>query len=570
MNTIPANSNIRLGWLIPLRLMTFSIISLVIFGWIGYPAYLQVPFLSYCLFTLSTLVILLLRKSKSLPLLFQFLLSLHFVAEIICEAGIVYSTGSLYSPFSALFLLTIVSTTLVYRLIGTLVLASVASISFALVTWLNAGFHMSGGDLKFPGSGTLSDDVYFWSTFVHILIFYLVAFISGYLAQKLRNKDRELQDTSVALRQARLETGDILRHLNSGLLTIDSDGAIGFFNRAAENILGLKAREVAGLSCRSIFTGRLQTMADRLMDVLMQRRRLARSEIEIIGKSGDTIPIGISTSILFDEDFEVRGLIAIFQDISDAKQMEERVRQADRMAAVGELSAYIAHEIRNPLASISGSVEVLKGDLNLDGDNEKLMSLIVKESSRLNKILSDFLDYARIGRTQFRRVEINRVILDTIELIRRHPAFHKGIVLELDSPESTVYVSGNEDQIKQLVLNLAINSCEAIGQEAGLVQFRVDACPESASEGRVRLIVRDDGPGIPPHVKQKILMPFYSTKKSGTGLGLAIVSRLMQEHKGALEIFSEPGNGTEFHLYFRSLNLPHIHTEQTLAAKTPV
>ena len=469
---------------------------------------------------------LVLRKSKSFPLLFKFLLVSHFVAEIICEAGIVYSTGSLYSPFSALFLLTIVSTTLVYRLIATLALASLASLAYATVTWLNAGFHMAGGDLRFPGSGMISDDVYFYSTFVHILIFYLVAFISGYLAQKLQAKDRQLQDTSVALRQARLETGDILRHLNSGLLTIDKDGAIGYFNR------------------------------------------LARSEIEVIGESGETIPIGISTSILFDEDFEVRGLIAIFQDISEAKRMEERVRQADRMAAVGELSAYIAHEIRNPLAAISGSVEVLKNDLSLTGDDEKLMSLIVKESSRLNKILSDFLEYARIGRTQFRRVEINRVILDIFEVIRRHPSYHPGIALELDSTESTVYVSGNEDQIKQLVLNLAINSCEAIGSQKGVVQFTIDCRPATADDDRIKLVVRDNGPGIPPHIRQKILMPFYSTKRNGTGLGLAIVSRLMQEHKGSLEVFSELGKGTEFRLYFRSLNSSGPRVEQVSSVST--
>jgi signal transduction histidine kinase len=226
------------------------------------------------------------------------------------------------------------------------------------------------------------------------------------------------------------------------------------------------------------------------------------------------------------------------------------MRQADRMAAIGELSACIAHEIRNPLASISGSVEVLKNELPLDGDNDSLMSLIVKETGRLNNILTDFLLYARIGRTQLRKVELQRVISDVIELIRRHPAYNDLITIGLKAANRVTYVSGDEDQVKQLLLNLAVNACEALEDRAGRIEFEI---AENKDEGMVSLIVRDSGPGIPEDEIDRIFLPFHSNKRSGTGLGLSIVARLMEAMDGKIDVVSRPGQGTEFHLLFRSL-----------------
>lgn len=554
MDSTRAYSGIKSAWLMPLRLITFSLIFGIIVGWLGYPSYLRGPFLAYCFIALASFSTILFLGRWKVYFLFHFLIALYFITEILCEAGIVYTTGSLYSPFAALFLLTIVSAALIYRLVGTLVVASLVSLAYASVTWVNASIARPGGQVL-PSGGILfsTDDTFFYSTFLHILIFYLVAFIAGYLAQKLQSKDKELQSASVELIKARLETDDILYHLNSGLLTVDRRGKVIYFNRAAETILGLRESEVAGQNCRQVFSGRLTALADHLSSVLESRQRLMRSEIEINDNEGETVPVGISTSLLFDENNNIRGLIAIFQDITDAKILEERMRQADCMAAVGELSAYIAHEIRNPLASISGSVEVLKNDLVLEGDNEKLMSLIIKETSRLNKILSDFLLYARVGRTQIRKVELNRTILDTIEVIRQHPSFNENIKIGFHSENSIVYISGDEDQLKQLILNLAVNACDALGKNGGLIEFEVKTTSDIGKKEEICLIVRDNGPGIPQKQTDKVFLPFYSNKKGGTGLGLAIVSRLMETHNGRVELSSPPGKGAEFRLYFRGI-----------------
>ncbi|MEZ5358749.1 MAG: ATP-binding protein [Candidatus Zixiibacteriota bacterium] len=555
MSTSQTYPGVNIAWFIPLRLITFCLIFGTVIGWLGFPSYLQAPFLTYCVITLASLVVLVFYKRYPLQFVLQALIALQFILEIINEAGIVFSTGSMYSPFSALFLLTIVSAALIYRLVGTLVLASLVSLMYAAATWL----HVTVGAWSDFFSGKIAinastmSDAYFYSTFLHILIFYLVAFIAGFLAQKLRTKDLQLDTASAALKKARLDTGDILWHLNCGLITIDSGGKVVYFNRIAQSILGIMESQVSGFHCADIFTGQLAPLRDNLLHVLETQDRLSRTEFSV-EREGTTIPIGLSTSTLYDENFDARGVIAIFQDLTEAKEMHEKIRQADRMAAIGELSACIAHEIRNPLAAISGSVEVLKSELIVDGDNDKLLSLILKESGRLNKILSDFLLYARVGQPEFTKVEITALVSDITELMRRHPAFHRGISIDFNCDRRILYVSGDEDQLKQLLLNLLVNACEAIGKNDGRIDIEAGVENNDGGNSNVILRIRDNGPGIPADTINNIFLPFHSTKKGGTGLGLAIVSRLTESLGGRIDVKSEPGRGAEFILSLRAIS----------------
>lgn len=550
----------KISWLLPLRLVTFTLIFGIIVWSLDFPSYMATPFLLYGIVTLAALLTLTFIKRYNLNSLFRFLLILHFALEIANEAGIFYTTGSLYSPFSALFLLTIVSSALVYRLVGTLLIASVVSLVYSVVTWINASMIYPEGEpasvweIRFFDG----DDAFFYSTFLHILIFYTVAFISGYLAEKLQSKHIELDSTSRELKNARLDTGDILRHLNCGVITINRAGEVVYFNRTAEIILGLNEADISGRHCRDAFTGSLEELANNLIETSKSNQRLSRSELNIIGPEQKPLPLGLSTSTMYDENFEIRGVIAIFQDLTEAKIMEEKIRQSDRMAAIGELSACIAHEIRNPLASISGSVEILKQDLELDGDDEKLMSLIIKESSRLNKILSDFLLYARVSRPQLQKVELNHLIFEVVELIRRHPACNDHIIFDLPPAGATTFVAGDEDQLKQTLLNLVVNGCEAFDGGPGQIKFEIENQPGSENYRFIRLEISDNGPGIPADQIPHIFLPFHSTKKTGTGLGLSIVSRLVEAHNGRIEVKSAVGVGTEFTLYLRRFDEPSI------------
>lgn len=546
---------IRSAWLLPLRLITFCLVAGIIVGRLGFPSYLHTPFFTYCIITLAVLVSLLVFRSKRYSLLCRCLIGLQFAGEVLVEVGIVYTTGTHYSPFSALFLLTIVSAALAYRLVGTLVVASMVSLAYAGTTWVMAFMLAPGsGDIPSLKESLFSgDDTLFYAIFLHILIFYLVAFIAGYMAQKLQSKDKELHSASTELKKVRLETDDILQHLNCGLVTLDAAGDIVYFNRTAETILGCREGDVSGQHCRRAFDGRLSRLADILLSALESEEWSSRSEFDIVISEEKTVPLGISTSVLYDEDFGIRGVIAIFQDLTEPKLLEEKVRRADRMAAIGELSACIAHEIRNPLAAISGSVEVLKNDLALEGVNDKLMSLILKETARLNNILSDFLLYARVGRSQLRKVELNRIISDVIELVRQHPSYRDTIRIELIAEHPVTYISGDDDQLKQLLLNLVVNACDAIEGGDGRIRFEVSSGKTPDGEDAVWLMVRDNGPGIPPDQLDKIFLPFFSTKRNGTGLGLSIVARLMEALDGKIDVSSREEQGTTFRLQFRGI-----------------
>ncbi|MFQ6009255.1 MAG: nitrogen regulation protein NR(II), partial [Candidatus Zixiibacteriota bacterium] len=382
----------------------------------------------------------------------------------------------------------------------------------------------------------------------HVLIFDLVAFISGFRAERLRDQYRQLANTSQALRKARLETDDILRHLNSGLLTIDALGRIIFFNRAAERILGYREEEVRGMHCREVFAGRMPHLAECLMDGICYGTAHPRKEIEIVSADSTTIPLGLSTSVLTEEHNILRGVIAIFSDLTEVKSLEAKVRAADRLAAIGELSASIAHEIRNPLAAISGSVEVLKKEVRVSRENAELMALIVKESDRLSRILSEFLQYARIDRPAYSKVELCHLINEVVQLLHHNEAFNENIRIHFETDEDILYVVGDEDLIKQLLLNLAVNACQSFEGKSGTLTFKLDA---RSTAGSIMLYVQDNGPGIAEVNLKKIFEPFYSTKKQGTGLGLSIVHRICSALKLDLKVESQVGHGTTFMIEFK-------------------
>lgn len=540
----------RMGWFLPLRLAHYIILFGVVVLWMNYPQFMHLQFVLYSICTLAFTVLLAVDKHQKLSNVTTIVVGLQFIFEIVIESSIIYSTGNINSPFSALFILTIVAAALMYRLMGTLVVASLVSIAYAFIIWSGL-FVEENMDLSMQALKTIfsAQDSVFYSIFLHILIFYLVAFISGYLAERLEERSRQLADTSLALKMAKLETDDILRHLNSGLLTIDSKGYIIYYNRAAERILGYKEEEVRGMHCEEVFAERMPELAASLMDGIDHNVEHPRKEFDILSLKREIVPLGLSTSILTDEGSEMRGIIAIFSDLTQAKQMEAKVRMADRLAAVGELSASIAHEIRNPLAAISGSVEVLKGELDVSDENERLMNLIVKESDRLTKILTDFLAYARIDSPTMRKVELCHLISEVVEIIYHHRSFCDDIKVNFEADESIIYVVGDEDLIKQLLLNLVTNACEALSGRGGNITFRLAVHERTR---KVELYIQDDGPGIEPEHLKNIYQPFYSTKKEGTGLGLSIVHRICSALRLNMSVDSQVGEGTTFMIEFRA------------------
>lgn len=555
---------------IALRLASYVIVMAVVFLGFGKPDVLIGQTITYSALTLSFAVLLALKAAKKFRHLTAVLVSLQFLAEIVVESAIIFSTGDINSPYTGLLVLTIVSAAWAYRMLGTVVLATVVSFSYVAMIYFNVSVAATGMvDQPTFQNPLNSYDSLFYPVGLHVLVFYLTALISGYLAERLKNQELELQDASTALKRAKLETDDILRHLNSGLLTIDAHGYLIYFNRAAERILGYKENDVKGRMCSDVFAARMPELAHYLMNGVISGKAYPRKELAVTNGEEQMIPLGLSSSILTEEGGGLRGVIAIFSDLTEAKLLEEKVRANDRLAAIGELSASIAHEIRNPLAAISGSVEVLSRDLELEADNARLMALITKESHRLNEILRDFLTYARLGRPVYNKVELCHIISEIRELIRLNEIIPDNIEITIDTDESIVYVIGDEGLIRQLLMNLAINACESFEGKGGRVSLRVVTNIENRTAS---LSITDNGPGIDPQMLHKIYEPFYSTKKEGTGLGLAIVHRICQVLGLQLHLASEQNAGTcftiDFKLYYRpSLAPPTVSPSEMTTAQ---
>ncbi len=562
---------LKVPWLLLSRLFVFLLLLGIVVFFLKVPESLFVPFLIYSLLTLVSLLIILSDLKTTYRFLFNFIIALHILLEIIIEAGVVHQTGQENSPFAVLFILTIISTSLVYRLVGSVIVASLSILSYAFTIWSqeNSGlFSLSLKDLYYAGDAT------FYRVFLYICAFYLVALIGGYLAQRLKIKGEELWTASVELNRIKMDTDDILGHVKSGLITVDRLGRIVYFNRAAEEILGYREQEVKGKNYEDVFEKRMPQLMEKFYQALRFNQVDARGMLHITGSNHKSVPVGISTSILSDKQGGVRGVIAIFQDITEVLKLQERIRTADRLAAVGELSAGIAHEIRNPLASMSGSVEILKEELRLSGENQKLMELIIKESGRLNKILTEFLQYAKIGPTIFAKVDLTHVLDDVIEIVKKHPASTETILIEKKITSEHLYVSGEENQIKQIFLNLLVNAVESMDGKSGEIQIinkNLDQIDHHYFNGEepeesdwVPIAIIDSGKGMTEEQKEKVLSPFYSTRKNGTGLGLAIVQRLANSLNGRIEFRSQLRKGSVFVVYLQKYKKPEVKIPQAI------
>lgn len=540
----------RQRWFVPLRLTSYVMLTSVAAFWLAMPDALQLPLVVYSLLTLLLALSLVFQRRLFWQRAERSIVLLQFLSEIWIESLVISHPGAAAPTFAGLYLLTIASAALAYRLPGTLITASAAAIGFTWATAQRWLIDQPASEVTDRWMNLLhAPDHLFYTIFLHLLIFYLLAFIAGYLAERLSSQDSALAAASNALRRARLETDDILRHLNSGVISVDSFGRIIFVNKAAERILGFQENDIRGHTCQEQFAARMPELADALLDGVTEHRAHPRREIEIRSVDNRIVPVGLSTSVLFDDGGQTRGVIAIFSDLTEAKSLEAKIRATDRLAAVGELSAAIAHEIRNPLAAISGSVEVLQRELPLSGDNRRLMELIVKESHRLSKILSEFLTYARIDRPIYRKVELCHLVGDVIELLSHHHSYQSSTQLLFESDEAVAYVAGDDDQIIQLLLNLGLNACESLSRNPGMVRFVLRHIPDERS---IELSVEDTGPGMDRDQIERAFQPFYSTKKDGTGLGLAIVHRLCESLQIGLALESVPGQGTRFRLRFPS------------------
>ena len=478
----------------------------------------------------------------------------QIIYDIFLETGIVYITGGIESIFTFTYIFTIISASILVFRKGAFLAASLSTILYGIL--IDLQFYQilplyGPNNLFFA---TIHSSTIYYNIFLNSCAFYLIAFLSSYLSESLRRTHQRLQETSHDLTELQTFHQNILQSMHSGLLTTDLHGKITLYNHAAEQITGYNLSEVYGLDLYKIFP---ELDTGYLLNALSRAATFAhRLETTVQAKSSEaSIYLGISVSLLQDNRQKPSGLIFIFQDLTELKAMQEQMARADRLAAIGQLAAGVAHEIRNPLASISGSIQMLNStELALTDENRMLMEIILRESKRLDAILTDFLLYARPKSITFVKCDIiHEVMFSTIGLLKQDSRFSsKNIQITVDVVPNFPKIVCDVQQIQQVLWNLFLNAFQAIDAEGALfieaiVKKLAPLDLETQSSVYAAVItMRDTGSGISEDDLHHIFHPFYTTKKRGTGLGLAIVYSIIENHHGKIHVQSTENQGTTF------------------------
>ena len=382
--------------------------------------------------------------------------------------------------------------------------------------------------------------------FLNSATFLVVAIVAGGVAERYRATQRELQTRQRDLRDLEAFRDLVFDCVGTGLIVLDRSQRVTGFNRAAMAIMGRSGETMMGASWAELTGGAID-----LGDVTATLNRTAtdsvRYETLVHQPGGAAIPILVTFSTLRSAAGTPLGVVAACEDLSTLREMEARMRQADRLASLGRMSANIAHEIRNPLASMTGAIEVLTGSSTINADErESLRQIVTRESERLNRIIKDFLAYARPTPLQRARTDIAALLDDVLVLLEHRPLPDDvKLVRTFTSP---LWADVDANALRQSLWNLCLNAVEAM-PEGG--ELSVGA---SARAARIEIWVADTGRGIAPKDMGHIFEPFYSTKTEGSGLGLALVHRVIADHGGGVDVRSLPGAGTTI-----TLTLPHTH-----------
>ncbi len=463
------------------------------------------------------------------------------VGDVLIETAIIHYSGGATSQFSLVFCVSIIAAAALLQMHGGLGIALLASVCYT-------GYAVAENQGFLPavaGAQALEDPGFYVRAYMHVSLFFVVGALAGYFSQHVRRRGHQLENAKSKLKQLRLDTEKILEHMSSGVVVSDSRGKLLATNLAAEQILGVDKNDVVGLQVDAAFDPLMPEFAREVLSALATGQGKLRHEITVRRHNGTMLPLGLSMSILKDDAGAMRGVIAVFQDLTEVRRMEERMRKADRLAAIGELSAGIAHELRNPLASISGSIEMLSHDLHLTGDNGRLMDLIMKESDRLNKIINDFLEFARLRPPKRQNVSLTKCIGEVLALLANNPVVKRGIETEVRHRDGEVVGEFDEEQLKQVMLNLTLNACDAMrGRGKLVIETR------KGVDGAARIVFQDHGPGLAEDVRAHLFEPFFTTKEEGTGLGLAIANKIVEAHGGKIEARNREGGGAEFSVVF--------------------
>lgn len=476
------------------------------------------------------------------------LIDVHFAIDSIVVSAAVLFTGGVESLFVILYMLPIVAaSTVQFRRSGLLlaVLNTILFVGVVVAQYLSANGYLDVPFASLAGQELPPVNVAQYTVALNAFGFFAVAFLSGSLAERARRGEARLERATEEIGNLQAFNQYVLDNLLSGVATADAENRLMTFNRSAMVIIGRDGALPLGEPAADVLQLPPAFAANLAQDLV--RLRSKRTDHVLKQPKGAAVDIGLSVAALPLPD-GTRGFIYTFQDVTDVRRFEQNAQLQQRLAAVGEMAAGIAHEIRNPLASMSGSMQMLRHELPLSTDQAQLMDIVLKESERLNQTIKSFLAYARPQRFAMQQLDLRTIVQETAMLLRNSSEVGERHQVEVRPAADAVPVNADEGQVRQIVWNLATNGLRAM---PGGGTLNLSAAQEETPDGRAAvLLVEDEGVGIPPDEVDHIFQPFRGSFGKGTGLGLAIVHRIVTDYGGHIDVTSRSGAGTAVRVVF--------------------
>ena len=492
-----------------------------------------VPFFNILTVFLAVLYLALwrFRRGLRLQLYFQIIIDLVFATIFVA------STRGIEGPFVSFYLLIITYCSLVLGKNAGIVSAALSAICYSgIVIATHAGII----DLHDSAANVFVDA---YKIGFHTIGFVAVAYLGTRLNMRLNVMERVLDEKNESLARLYRLNDHIVSSIRSGLITTDLNGRVAVFNAAAGEMTGKKRMEVIGTSVCGIIG---ETFWELIRETSLSRHaRPMRHETWIPLSDGSMRFFGFTVSPLFDADNRRLGYIISFQDLSEIVRLEKEVRLRERLAAVGRMAAVVAHEIRNPLTAMRGSVEILRARTNLTEKDERLLNILISESDRLDSFIADFLNFAMPKPRPKTILDVIPILRDSVTLMKNSPEIMGKYSISLDIDIPDMFVFGNADQIRQVFWNVTQNAVRAM-PESGSLQIGAD----KAGDGTGKVTFTDNGVGMTPEEIEQVFQPFHSGFSKGLGLGLSIIFQIMEDHRGRISFESEKGKGTKVILSF--------------------
>jgi two-component system sensor histidine kinase PilS (NtrC family) len=507
----------RVLWLMIIRLIVITV-SLLIGVAVKEVMFGKFYHYIHFYYIISLLYIILLQRARQV----QFLGAFQIGIDLLAITSIVLSTDPIYQVYGNLFILVILTSNIVFPKYGGMLTALLSSLLYCGTVLYNYYYYQ---EVSYHATG----DYAIYVTYLYVTIFLGVGYLSSYVSRMLAQKTEEL-------RQLQEQSGYVFCNINTGMLIVDENGFVVYANPAAGRIVQHEAEELRNMHWHCL-------LGINDTDGASTRERLQRGqevEVRTCDRLGNEIEVAAAVSPI-THPAVMRYCTVLFRDLREQREHERRLRDTNRLGGIVELAATIAHEIRNPLTSLSGSAELLQERIH-EPDARRLLTTIIHEVERLDAIVEDFVTFTRLRSMVFQHVDLNEVLTELAVLLyhnRRFKPNTKIIYRELNQPLPVVL---DPRQFKQALLNIGLNALDAM-PHGGELELVIDAAENSEM---ITITLRDTGCGIPAEVRQRIFEPFFSTKENGSGIGLYVTQRIIESHHGTITVASEVGKGTLF------------------------